>query len=51
LGDNNKIDNIDTGCEGVVWIQLVQSMVQLWAFVNMEMNLSFPQRWEVSWSA
>jgi hypothetical protein len=32
------------GCEDVYWIQLTEDRDQLWALVNMVMNLQVPSR-------
>jgi hypothetical protein len=42
MGDNIKISLEETGCKGVVWINLVCD--QRWALVNTVMNLQVPQK-------
>jgi hypothetical protein len=39
---NIKTDLWDIGIGGVNWIWLAQDRVQLWAYVNMVMNLQVP---------
>jgi hypothetical protein len=33
---------IETGCEDVDWVKLVEDKVQLWTLVNMVLNLPIP---------
>jgi hypothetical protein len=40
--DNIKIDLRETGCDGMVWIELAQDRDQWRALVNMVMNLQVP---------
>lgn len=43
MGGRNKYGHKDTECEGVVWIQLVQNLVQKWELANDE---GFPKQWK-----
>jgi hypothetical protein len=40
--NNIKMDLMEIGIDGAIWIQLAQDMVQWQAFVNMVMNLWVP---------
>jgi len=45
LGTDGKVMDLrEIGQEGVDWLHLAQDSHQLWALVNMEMNLWDPQK-------
>jgi hypothetical protein len=40
--DNIKINLVETGCDGMVWIRFEQDKDQWMAIVSREINLRFP---------